>query len=174
MLRCSIALLCFFAAPLWAEDTEDFSLPPPSDTTETCTAGLIWDIETQSCMAPEDSTNDDAALIQDARSLAYAGRYADAQAVLELLDPADPWVLTYNGFLARKTGQSEVALAYYEAALQIDPDNLLTRSYMGQGFAAQGDYDAARAQLAEIRRLGGQSTWPEIALRLSISGDYTY
>jgi len=174
MSRCSIALLCLIAAPVWAEDTEEFSPPPPSETTEACTEGLIWDLATGSCMPPENSTNEDAALIQDARSLAYAERYADAQAVLDLLDPAEPWVLTYRGFLARKTGQPEAALAYYEAALQIDPDNLLTRSYMGQGFAAQGDYDAARAQLAEIRRLGGRSTWPETALLLSISGEYSY
>ncbi|MEM8582143.1 MAG: tetratricopeptide repeat protein, partial [Pseudomonadota bacterium] len=65
---------------------------------------------------------------------------------------------------------------YYEQALAADPDNLLARSYLGQGFVAVGNLTAARAQLQEIRARGGRETWAEFALETSIrtSRGYAY
>ena len=57
---------------------------------------------------------------------------------------------------------------FYLAALRIDPDHLLARSYMGQGMVEAGDLDGARAQLSQIRASGGRGTWPEFSLRLAL------
>ena len=59
-------------------------------------------------------------------------------------------------------------MAYYTAALAIDPDNILARSCMGQGMVERGDLVGARLQLSEIRARDGRQTWPEIALRMAI------
>ena len=83
-------------------------------------------------------------------------------------DQADDRVLTYRGFIARKSGDFAAAEAFYAAALAQNPDNLLARSYRGQGLAEIGDLVAARAELTEIRKRDGRGTWPELALRLAI------
>lgn len=142
--------------------------PEPTETTETCEEGLIWDAETETCVPPKDTTNDKATLMQNARELAYAGRYSDASSVLDLLQPDDAWVLTYRGFIARKTGDQLAAARYYEAALVQNPSLHLARSYMGQGFVEAGKLDLARAQLSEIRQRGGRGTWAELALRVAL------
>ena len=142
--------------------------PTPTETTTTCENGQIYDADTQTCVNPDQARLDDDTRYGAVRELAYAGRYDDALRVIETMDPADDRALTYRGFIARKTGDQPAALAYYRAALEANPDNLLARSYMGQGFAEAGDFDAARVELREIRARGGRETWPEVALRLAI------
>lgn len=154
---------------LWAAGSETSEPPRPSETTTVCAEGLVWDIATQSCLSPENSTNDDNARLRDVRELGYAGRYAEASAVLDTMsEQGATMVLTYRGFVARKTGDLPTAEAFYQAALQADPDNLLVRSYMGQGYAEAGEIDLARAQLTQIRLRGGRGSWPEYALRTAI------
>ena len=144
--------------------------PKPSETTTTCADGLIWDIATQSCMTPEESTNDDSARLDDVRELAYGGYYQAALDVLDTLDnPQAPLALTYYGFAHRKAGRADLGMAYYNAALEADPDNLLARSYMGQGYVASGEKALAQAQLTEIRMRGGRDTWAEVSLARAIS-----
>ena len=75
---------------------------------------------------------------------------------------------TQRGFVHRKLGDAELGNAYYRQAIAQNPDNLLARSYMGQGFVASGDLVAAKAQLTEIRTRGGRNTWAELALRMAI------
>lgn len=166
------ALLCLACLPGLAQAAGgmDPTPPTPSETTETCDDGLIWDLATQSCLPPDESSNDDSARLGDIRELAYAGRYADALVVLDTLaDPQAPMALTYYGFAHRKAGDSALAMQYYRAALAADPDNLLARSYMGQGHVAAGEMHLATAQLSEIRARGGRGSWPETALRLAIA-----
>ncbi len=160
--------ICTLPVMALAVGSDDDTPPQPTDTTKNCTDGQVWDTSTQSCVNPDKSTNADTQMKKDARALAYAGRYDDAAKVLDVLDAGDPWVMTYRGFLARKTGDDLGAYRYYTAALEADPNHLMARSYMGQGFAEAGDLKAARAQLTEIRARGGRGTWPELALRLAI------
>lgn len=144
--------------------------PKPSETTTTCADGLIWDLATQSCMSPEDSTNDDSARLDDVRELAYEGYYQAALDVLDTLqNPQSPLALTYYGFAHRKAGRVALGMQYYNAALNADPDNLLARSYMGQGHVASGDMVLAQAQLTEIRMRGGRDTWAEASLVRAIA-----
>ena len=118
--------------------------------------------------------NDD--LLYDAvRELAYAGRYLDAQGVMDAMaDQASDRVLTYRGFTARKLGDLSLANVHYEMAISLNPDNIAARSYMGQGFVEAGDKVAALMQLREIQARGGQGTWAEVSLRQAIETGTIY
>ena len=83
-------------------------------------------------------------------------------------------VLTYMGFANRKAGRVEEGMKYYLAALEKNPDNILARSYMGQGLVEQGKIELAEAQLDEIVARGGKDTWPEKSLRQAIESGETY
>ena len=126
-------------------------------------------------MAPSRSGLDDETLYQAARELANDGQYAETLAVLDAMsDQRDDRVLTYRGFAHRKAGDVDAGMAYYRAALEINPDNLLVRSYMGQALAQMGDIEAAREQLTEIRLRGGRGNWPEYTLRSAIGSGQSY
>ena len=45
--------------------------PTPSETTTVCEEGLIFDLATQTCMTPEESTNEDSAMMETIRELAH-------------------------------------------------------------------------------------------------------
>jgi thioredoxin-like negative regulator of GroEL len=148
----------------------DTSEPPkPTETTTSCEEGLVWDDKQKKCVKIEESQLENDALFRAVRELAHAGRTRDAQAALDRMAEGDSdRVLTYRGFLARKAGRIEEGKAFYDAALAANPDNLLARSYMGQGLVEQGEFEMASAQLAEIVRRGGAGTWAERALRIAI------
>ena len=151
--------------------------PKPSETTTVCEEGLVWDLATETCMSPEDSTNDDTARLNDVRELAYEGYLQAALDVLDTLEkPEDTLALTYYGFAHRKAGRVELGNSYYQAALAKDPTNFLARSYMGQGYAEAGQVVLAQAQLSEIRARGGRGTWAEFSLRQAIQtgSGYSY
>jgi Flp pilus assembly protein TadD len=156
----------------------DTSTPPTqTNTTSTCTDGKVWSEATQTCVNPVQGNLDDDTLYQAARELAYAGQYGNALTVLQSMsDPSDDRVLTYLGFTHRKMGDVELGNAYYRQAISRNPDNLLARSYMGQGFVEAGDLAEARTQLTEIRARGGRGTWAELSLRKAIEtgSGYTY
>lgn len=147
----------------------DDAPPEPTPTTTECAEGLIYDATVKACVAPKDSRLDDDALYQAVRELAWAGRYDTArQAIAAMADPMDDRALTYLGFIHRKQGDWDGALRLYRAALEKNPDNLLARSYMGQGFVEAGAPDLARAQLREIRARGGRMTWADVSLDQAI------
>lgn len=153
----------------------DTTTPPtPSETTKECWGTRVWDPETQKCVLPQESSLNGDQLLQTARELAYLNRFEDAQAVLAAHPvQSDSGVLTYWGFTSRKLGQTDLANAYYNRAIAQDPDNILARSYMGQGFVESGDYAQALAQWKEIRARGGEGTWAEASLRQAIQTGVT-
>lgn len=151
------------------------SAPEPTETVKQCASGLVFDLATQSCMTPAQSTNDDSAMMDDIRSLSHAGRYDDALVLLaKMSDQADPLVLTYYGFATRKAGDVPAGMAFYTEALNVDPDLILARSYMGQAYVEQGEVQLAQAQLDEIQSRGGAGTWAETSLRNAIATGSTY
>ncbi|MHA6262222.1 tetratricopeptide repeat protein [Arenibacterium sp. CAU 1754] len=144
----------------------DSSPPKTTKTTKTCKGIKVWDDKSGKCVNPQETLLDGDVLYLAARELAYAGRYGDAQGVLLAIpDQMDDRVLTYWGFTHRKMGHSDLARAYYRKALMRNPDNILARSYMGQGLIEDGKVDAAIVQWREIRARGGEGTWPEASLR---------
>lgn len=149
--------------------------PKPTKTTKTCTGVKVWDASTKKCVNPQGSSLDQDSLGQAVRELAYAGRNADAQGVLHAMsDQNSDLVLTYWGFTHRKLGNVDQAMMFYNRAISRNPDNLLARSYLGQGLVEQEDFIGARAQLLEIRARGGQGGWPEQSLTKAIETGTTY
>ncbi|WP_240336795.1 hypothetical protein [Tropicibacter sp. Alg240-R139] len=149
--------------------------PEKTENTTICQHVTIWDTASETCQAPTFASFDTQTLYHAVRELAYAGRYRDAQSILQVMhDQTDDRVLTYWGFTHRKLGHRELADAYYRSAIAINPDNILARSYMGQGFVAEGKLDLAIAQWREINVRGGQGTWAESSLREAIRTGVTY
>ncbi|MFM2356139.1 MAG: hypothetical protein RLZZ528_1875, partial [Pseudomonadota bacterium] len=131
-----------------AVGSDDSEPPKPTETTTKCEEGLVWDDKEKKCVKIEDSRLEDDALFRAVRELAHAGRIEDAQKALDRMAEGDSdRVLTYRGFLARKAGRIEEGMAFYNAALTANPDNLLARSYMGLGLVEQGEIEMASAQL---------------------------
>lgn len=161
------ALTCALLLPVcaFAVGSDDTTPPKPTETTTACTDGKVWDDTAKACVAPQESRLDDDTLYGAVREFAYAGQYGAAMAALDAMsDQGADRVLTYRGFTARKLGDMQAATRFYEQAIARNPDNLLARSYMGQGLAEAGQADQARLQLAEIRARGGAGSWAETAL----------
>lgn len=155
--------------------TTTASPPTATETTTRCKGIQIWDAAKGACVNPRGSQLDPQDRMQAVRELAYAGRLEAAQAVLATLpDQEDDLVLTYWGFTHRKLGHVAQARAYYDRALNRNPDNLLARSYLGQGLIETGDFAAAAQQWREIVARGGTGTWAEASLRTALRTGLTY
>lgn len=169
-MRFFIILAATVPGLAFAAGSDSFSPPKGTKTSKVCKGTQVWDSKTKKCVNPKESRLSPDTMYNAVRELAYAGRYDDAQGILSAMpDQQDDRVLTYWGFTHRKKGNAELGNTFYQAALAKNPDNLLARSYMGQGLVAAGDIYAARAQLTEIRQRGGAGTWPEVALAQAIS-----
>ncbi|KUF11501.1 tetratricopeptide repeat protein [Pseudoponticoccus marisrubri] len=151
-----------------------------SDTTSApstpkCEDGFVYDSGTDSCVQSSSSLIDEGERIEALREYAHAGDAAAARVVLSsFADQTADAVLTYRGFLARKAGDMQAAMGWYETALAANPDNLLARSYMGQGLVTVGDFVGAKRQYDEIVARGGKGSWAEIALVEAITTGTTY
>ena len=177
-MRLILALALTLPGMAFAAGTgsSDSTTPPTTTkTTQTCEGVQVWDEDTQSCVDPKESRLDSDTLYGAVRELAYAGRYGDAQGVLAAMpEQNDDRVLTYWGFTHRKMGHAELASAFYEKAIGLNPDNILARSYMGQGMVETGNIDGAIAQWREIKARGGEGSWAEASLRQAIRTGTTY
>jgi tetratricopeptide (TPR) repeat protein len=103
-------------------------------------------------------TDDD--LYEQGRALAMEGEYAWALEVLGAIqNQNDPRVLNYTGYSHRKSGRLETAVGFYKKALEINPDFVLAREYLGEGYVVAGRVDLAKLELGEIaKRCGVQCT----------------
>lgn len=150
----------------------DTSAPPePTETTTKCEKGEVFDPDSKKCTKPTSKIFTDDQLYDAVREIAYAGQYDWAlEVIAAAANPNDPRMLNYKGFIHRKLGHFDLAMDYYKAAIKLDPDYILARSYMGQGLAAEGKMSAAREQLFEIEQRGGRDNWAYAALEQSIRG----
>jgi len=166
----SALVLPFFAtSALAAGGGEEIAPSKPK-----CETGLIYDKKTKSCVNAEESNLDVDSLYENVRELAYAARYDEALVVLAEMPADDDRTLTYLGFTNRKMGNIDAAMTYYTRAIDVNPGNILARSYMGQGFVEQGRLTEAVAQLRAISDQGGQGTWAEASLRTAILDGKTF
>jgi tetratricopeptide (TPR) repeat protein len=100
----------------------------------------------------------DADLYNQGRLLAKEGEYDWALEVLAAVsNQNDPKVLNYTGYSHRKAGRLEIGITYYTKALAINPDFVLAREYLGEGYVAAGRVDLAQVQLAEIAKRCGET-----------------
>ena len=164
-----------FPMATFAAGSSSSAPPKQTKTTTICHGGQVWDSKTKRCLDAKESRLRDETRYGAVRELAYAGRYDDALYVLSAMsDQTESRVLTYYGFVHRKAGRIDLGMKFYTAALEADPDNLLARSYMGQGLVTAGDLRGARIQLAEIRSRDGANSWPETSLHKAIVSGTTY
>lgn len=169
MRRLIAAILISVPGAAFAAGGLDSGTPKPTETTKECKGVRVWDEKKQRCVRPKQSSLNQDGLYRAVRELAYAERFEDAQGVLRAMDDQqDDRVLTYWGFTNRKLGNVDAAMMFYATALEQNPDNLLARSYMGQGLVAAGDIDGAKVQLAEIEARGAAYSWPATSLRKAI------
>lgn len=172
ILAAAIALAPQLALAAGSNDSEP---PTPTETTTKCEEGTIWDEKTETCIKAEDSSLNDDQRYGAVRELAYAGRHAEALAILAAMTEGETSrVMTYQGFLLRQTGRIEEGIAAYERAIAIDPANILARSYYGQLLVQMDEIQLAEAQLDAIRTAGGIGTWAETALSSAIKTGVTY
>jgi tetratricopeptide (TPR) repeat protein len=120
-----------------------------SSTPKKCKKGEV--LKNGKCVKASSGVLPDEDLYQQGRALALAGEYDWALEVLAAAsNQNDPRILTYIGYSNRKAGRYDEAFGYYKKALDIDPNLVLTREYLGEGYVAAGKIDLAKAQLGEI------------------------
>ena len=87
----------------------------------------------------------------------------------------DPAVLTYLGYSHRKLGNIDLGISLYKKALDIDPDNVDTREYLGEGYVSKGELDLAWLELVEIEKRCGTTCVEYQALEKALrSGSSQY
>ena len=133
-----------------------------------CNKGYTYDSQTKTCI-PSSSMND-TDLTKEGRALALAGFYDSALDTLSLVRAPDSTTLTYLGYANRKLGRVDTGIAYYHQALAIDPSNLNTREYLGEGYVAAGHTDLAVAELGKLEALCGTECDQYEQLELAIAG----
>ena len=121
-----------------------------------CPSGTAWSKEQKKCVAIKKGSLSDEDLARAGRQLALDGHYRDAIKVLELASTENnPAVLTYLGYSHRKLGNIDLGISLYKKALKIDPDNVGTREYLGEGYVSKGELDLAWLELVEIEKRCG-------------------
>ncbi|NBA96340.1 M48 family metallopeptidase [Pseudomonas sp. R5(2019)] len=144
-------ILCLVAGTALANGDGD---GPPIPT---CPKGKVWDSSIRRCVLKTSQ------LLQDADRAAYAyhlTRLDRSQEALDLLDtlqqPDTPQALNYRGYATRKLGRVDEGIGYYLKAVQLDPQYVLVREYLGEAYVLKGRLDLAREQLQMIERLCGR------------------
>jgi tetratricopeptide (TPR) repeat protein len=165
ILVSSLALILVTGASFAAGETPAVkpSAPSVSPTQMKCAAGQV--VKTiklkgkktvKKCAKAMAGVLSDDELYSQGRLLAKQGEYDWALTVLAAVsDKNNPNVLNYMGYSNRKAGHLDIALTYYNKALAINPDFILAREYLGEGYVAAGKLDLAKLQLQEIGKRGG-------------------
>lgn len=141
-----------------------------------CPSGTAWSKQEKKCVAVKKGSLSDEDLARAGRQLALDGHYRDAIKVLEMaLNENDPAVLTYLGYSHRKLGNIDIGISLYKKALDIDPDNVDTREYLGEGYVSKGELDLAWLELVEIEKRCGTTCVEYQALEKALqSGSSQY
>jgi tetratricopeptide (TPR) repeat protein len=141
-----------------------------------CPSGTSWSKQQSRCVAQKSGLLSDEDLARAGRQLALDGHYEEAIEVLALAsDQSDPAVLTYLGYSHRKLGNVDFGISLYQKALEIDPDNVNTREYLGEGYVSKGELDLAWLELVEIKKLCGTTCVEYRALETALrSGSSQY
>ncbi len=165
-----VALAVTWASPSYAFDFWNWGKP------KKCPSGTAWSKEQKKCVAVKKGSLSDEDLARAGRALALDGHYRDAIKVLEMAsNENDPAVLTYLGYSQRKLGNIDLGISLYKKALDIDPDNIDTREYLGEGYVSKGELDLAWLELVEIEKRCGTTCVEYRALEKSLqSGSSQY
>jgi len=125
-----------------------------SSTSKSCKKGWVWSNSKNKCVRKTSALDEDLYIY--AYTLAKLGDYEQAIDLLHSVkNQNDPRVLNYLGYSYRKMGHLEKGIVYYTKALKIDPNFVLAREYLGEGYASDGQIEKAEEQLAEIGKRCG-------------------
>lgn len=120
-------------------------------TVKKCKKGEVRSKQTKKCVKVSYGILPDEDLYQQGAALAQAGEYDWALSALRAIrNQNDPRVLNYTGYSLRKSGRLDEAIDHYRKALAINPDFVLAREYLGEGYVAAGRIDLAMVELNEI------------------------
>jgi len=126
----------------------------PVDCVKEKGAGWAYDESQGKCV--KTSELDDKQLYAVGHALALAGYYGSALDTLNAIrDKHDSMVLTMIGYSTRKLGHTAEGIAIYQEALAIDPNNVNTHEYLGEGYIVAGRVDLAKAELSTLKGLCG-------------------
>jgi len=140
--------LGFSLAPIPAKA---FGGGAPAPKPHNCPRGKIWSKSHKKCVWKNSGLLNDQDRFDYGYALAKHGQYAKALDVLESITAKnDPKVLNYIGYSHRKMGRFSTGISYYKRAIDIDPDYVRAREYLGEGYVASGKLTLAKAQLTEI------------------------
>jgi tetratricopeptide (TPR) repeat protein len=152
LITSALAALLAFSLPATAAGTGGGG----TQTSTKCKKGEVWSSKKNKCVKATSGVLPDNELYEDGRGLAKAGHYEWALEVLgAIANKNDPKVLNYIGYSHRKMGDFQTGMRYYQQALALNPDYVLAREYLGEGYAANGQVDLAEVQLAEIEKRCG-------------------
>lgn len=122
-----------------------------ASSTPTCKKGYVYSSSKKKCVKQTSEVVPDRSLKAQGWALARAGQYEAAIELFRLVAAKDdPEALNGLGFSHRKLGKVEQGIGFYARALEINPDYVLARQYLGEGYVKMGRFDLARQQLAEI------------------------
>lgn len=99
------------------------------------------------------------ATLDGAQKRIDAGDYTGALPILTQIVQADPRnadALNLMGYSLRKTGKTELALQYYNAALGLMPRHLGANEYLGELYVELGQFDKAKERLVVLRAVCGE------------------
>ena len=101
-----------------------------------------------------------------------AGYYDHAlDALNAICDKNDAMVLTMIGYSKRKLGALDEGIAIYHQALAIDPKNINTHEYLGEGYIDAGHIDLAEAELDTLQGLCGTTCEQYQDLAKALAGE---
>lgn len=137
-----------------------------------CAKGTKYDEEKKICVTTNASLLDDSQLYEQGRTLALAGYYQDALDTFDAIaNKNDAMVLTMIGYSKRKLGFTDEGIAIYHQALAIDPNNVNTHEYLGEGYLATGRVDLAELELDTLQKLCGLDCEQYKDLQNALIGD---
>jgi len=123
-----------------------------------CKRGYIFSRKKRKCVRKYSELFSDSDLKVQGWTLAYAGNYQAAIDMFNMVaNKKDEEALNGLGYSHRKSGQFTKGISFYKLALKINPNYVLAREYLGEGFVASGRIDLAKTQLSEIKNRCGTS-----------------
>ncbi len=123
-----------------------------------CKRGHVYSKKKRKCVRKYSELFQDSDLKVQGWALAYAGNYQAAIEMFKLVsNKKDEEALNGLGYSHRKSGQFDKGINFYKLALSINPNYILAREYLGEGFVASGRLDLANNQLSEIKNRCGVS-----------------
>ncbi|MBB3394002.1 MULTISPECIES: tetratricopeptide repeat protein [unclassified Rhizobium] len=127
-----------------------------SGTMPTCKKGQLYDKKTKRCVKQSSANVTEENRTDYAYSLAKAGRYEEALAMLDTLkNPNTAEALNYRGYATRKLGRTDEGISYYLKSVELDPNYAQVREYLGEAYVIKGRLDLAKEQLETIKTICG-------------------